>query len=249
MTRPDNALQARGDQLAVVAGITRQMAGGRDEMTVLTSIVDGCAALMAAEVGIMSVDPRGGIDVVAVSAERAALLELLQVQADEGPCVDCIREGRVVPAPDLNSESGWQVFTPIAIAAGYRAAHAFPLTLDGVTVGGLNLLHTEPTQLNDADIDLVSLFADLAVLTLTQDETLRRSTRLAEHTLAILNDRIQLAQAIGLVAGRLDIEPEQARSLVEAHSRGTGLPVRDLAEKITSGELDESVLVHDDGDR
>jgi GAF domain-containing protein len=246
MTRPKKVLGARDDQISVLAGITRQLAAGGDEMSVLTTIVDGCAALMRGDVGIMSLDPRGGIDVVAVSDERAALVELLQAQSEQGPCVDCIHEGRIVRAPDLRSAPDWPVFTPVAVAAGYRAVHAFPLSLDGVCVGGLNLLHNEPTHLSDADIEFAGLLADLAVLTLIKDEALRRRTRLAEHTLAILNDRIQLAQAIGLVAGRLDIGPARARQLFAVFARAEGLPARALAEQITDVEFDVSVL--DPGD-
>src|SRR5205823_13052406 len=47
----------------------------------------------AAEAGLMLADQRGGLRVVASSSERARLLELSEVQNEQGPCLDCLRSG------------------------------------------------------------------------------------------------------------------------------------------------------------
>ena len=50
--------------------------------------------LDADEAGVMLADPQGTLKAVASSSERAHLLELYELQTQEGPCFDCFRTGR-----------------------------------------------------------------------------------------------------------------------------------------------------------
>ena len=86
------------------------------------------------------------------------------------------------------------------------------MCLDGHTVGGLNILHTTVTILTEAQLHLAQTLADLAVLGLAQESSVNRADRLFEHTLGALNTRVHVAQAIGLIAGILDISTEEART-------------------------------------
>jgi len=68
---------------------------------------------------------------VASSSERARLLELFEVQNEQGPCLDCFRSGDRVVAVDLNADPGrWPLFTAEAIKGwipiGPRAGPALP---------------------------------------------------------------------------------------------------------------------------
>lgn len=61
-----------------------------------------CVHLLdAAAAGFMVSDQRGSLQVLASSTERTRLLELFQIQADEGPCLDGFRTGETVLVPDL----------------------------------------------------------------------------------------------------------------------------------------------------
>src|ERR1700722_9665075 len=57
--------------------------------------------LPASHAGVLLADPRGDQRVAAASSEAAGLVELFQIQNDQGPCLDCFRTGRPVTAPDL----------------------------------------------------------------------------------------------------------------------------------------------------
>lgn len=200
-----------------------------DPDTVLRLVTAACTRLLGATAtGVMLSDPRGGISVVSASDERSRFLELLQTQVDEEPCVDCIKDGVAVAAADLAADDRWPAFRPFALDAGYRAIHAVPMRLDQQVVGGLNLLYLEPATLEPWQQSLGQVLADLAILGLSQETGPARIQRLTERTLTTLNDRVQLAHPVGLVADKLDVGVDVARTLILDHAREHGSSVRDV---------------------
>src|SRR5690242_1476197 len=71
----------------------------------------------------------------------SALIEQLQYELGEGPCVDAFRDDRPVLEPDLvhPSRVRWLAFSGPAIDAGVRAVFGFPLRVGSVRLGALNL--------------------------------------------------------------------------------------------------------------
>src|SRR5712692_2915789 len=102
-----------------------------------------CVELLDVEAaGIVLAGPGRTLMTVAASDERARLLELFEVQNDEGPCRDCYRLGTAVVNVDLDHERArWPRFAPRAIAEGFSSANALPLRLRSQVVGSLNLFH------------------------------------------------------------------------------------------------------------
>nr|CEL18205.1 hypothetical protein [Kibdelosporangium sp. MJ126-NF4] len=234
-----------GQQLTVaLAEITSRLVGNPDATTVLQLVTDtGARLLRANATGVMLADPRGGIEVVSASDEPARFVELLQTQTEQGPCVDCIVTATVISVPDLRSErSRWPDFVPAALEIGYQAVVAVPLRLDGHAIGGLNLLYTERTVLTTDESHLAQMISDLAVLGLVQEPGSQRANRVAERTLAAFNDRVQLDQAVGLIAGTLDINPAAARAALAEYARRNRRTQREVAHAITDGGLDPTTL-------
>ncbi|WP_307849629.1 GAF domain-containing protein [Qaidamihabitans albus] len=228
----------------VLSDITGGLVAGRDSSTLLRLVTDGCAELLGvAATGVMLVDPRGGVEVVSASDERARFVEVLQSQVEQGPCLDCIREADVVSVEDLEREQRWPEFVSAALEVGYRAVHALPLRLGGRAVGGLNLLHTAAVPFPAEQRRWAQALADLAVLGLSQEPDVnRRAERLAEQTMTALNDRVALGQVVGLVAGSLDISPERGRALVEAHASHRDVPLREFARSVAEGEVSSAEI-------
>src|SRR5207302_2282222 len=71
----------------------------------------------------------------------SALIEQLQFELGEGPCVDAYNQDRPVLEPDLADPATprWLAFTGRAVAAGVRAVFGFPLHVGAVRIGALNL--------------------------------------------------------------------------------------------------------------
>ena len=141
-----------------------------DVVDLLTGLADRCVDLLGVSAaGVMLVSPAGGLGLVASSSEAMRLLELFELQAQEGPCLDAFRTGEPVGHENLDAGSGrWPSFSAAALKAGFQSASALPLRLREVTLGALNLLSVTRAPMDEADVIVARAFADLATLSIVQ---------------------------------------------------------------------------------
>jgi GAF domain-containing protein len=147
-------------------------------------------------------DPHRQLRVVAASSEDAELMELLQLQNEQGPCLDCYRTGAPVSVPDLaHAAPQWPGFAAAVEEAGaFRSVHALPLRLRGEAIGALNLFHRTPGPLPEADLLLGQALADVATIGILQERAIRRSEVLTEQLQTALTSRVVVEQAKGVLA-------------------------------------------------
>jgi hypothetical protein len=104
--------------------------------------------------GALLTDGARRLQVVAASTEQVTVLETLQIQRQEGPCVDAYRSGRRVAVPDLRRVGRrWPVLTPPAHGAGVSGVCAFPMRLRTDRIGALNVFQATPGALDEAAVD------------------------------------------------------------------------------------------------
>ena len=127
-----------------------------DVVEVLTLLTDRCVEVLdVAAAGLMLAYPGGELRVMASSSEAMRVLELFEVQAQEGPCLDCHRTGQPVVNQDLAADGGrWPRFAAEAIDAGFQSVHALPMRLRGSIIGALNLFRSGPGEMGPADIEV-----------------------------------------------------------------------------------------------
>lgn len=213
-----------------------------DPIEALTALADRCVELLGATAaGIMIADANGALHVVAESSEEARLLSLFQIQNGEGPCLDSLRTGQAVIHADLET-SPWPRFGPVAITAGLRAVHAFPMLLRASVVGTLNLFMTEPGMLSDVDAAAAQAFAHAAAITVLQDQSAQRSHHLTVQLQGALNSRVPIEQAKGALAERAKITPDEAFSRLRAYARGNNLKLTAVAAAFVGHSLPAGVV-------
>lgn len=116
-----------------------------DLLDYLDVLLGRSSELLGAEAGgVMLTDERGELKVLASSDERARLMELYELQRQDGPCLDAHRLGTAVTEDDLQTSERWPEFRPYALDVGFRAAFAFPLRLRGEAIGALNVFRAHP---------------------------------------------------------------------------------------------------------
>ena len=137
---------------------------------------------------------------MAASDERAKMLEVFQIQAQEGPCQDCFRTGSAVMNADLREAHVWPLFAPHAVAAGFRSVHAFPLRLRKRVIGALNLFGNDVGGMRAGDMRVIQALADIATIGLLQERAIRRGEVLTGQLQSALNSRVVIEQAKGVLA-------------------------------------------------
>ncbi len=202
-----------------------------DVIDFLHMLTDRSTALLGASAaGVVLADPRGQLRVAAASSEAAGLVELFQIQNDQGPCLDCFRTGRPVTAADLTGPGQpWPRFAAAGTAAGFRAVQALPMRLRDQVIGALNLFASGPGPFRPADLRVGQALADVATIGLLQERHLRRSETVAEQLQGALNSRVVIEQAKGKLAERNDVDMGQAFRLLRDHSRTTNQRLTDVA--------------------
>ena len=186
--------------------------------------------LAVSAAGVMLADPRGELRVAAASSEAAGLIELFQIQNDQGPCLDCFRTAQPVTAADLTGpDQRWPQFAAAATRAGFRSVEALPMRLRDEVIGALNLFRATPEPLSPPDLRIAQALADVATIGLLQERAVRRMETVAEQLQAALNSRVVVEQAKGKLAERLSIEMDEAFGLLRVYARNSNQRLTDVA--------------------
>ena len=215
-----------------------------DVIELLTLLADRCVDVLEVDAaGLMLVAPDGDLRVMASSSEAMRMLELFELQSQEGPCLDCYRSGLPVVNQDLATvNSRWPRFAAEALAAGFHSVHALPLRLRGAVIGALNLFHVEAGQMRQADVDAAQALADVATIAILQHRAALEAQAVNEQLNHALNSRIVIEQAKGIVAQREGLNMEQAFSTLRNHARNHNLRLVDVAHDVIDGTLAASAL-------
>jgi GAF domain-containing protein len=211
-----------------------------DVVDLLTGLTDRCVSLLGVSAaGVMLASPAGTLGLVASSSEAMRLLELFELQAEEGPCLDAFRTGEPVGHVNLVVRSRrWPAFSAAARRAGFLSAAALPLRLRDVTLGALNLLSASGAPMRKADVIVARAFADLAALSIVQHRTGLEAQRLNEQLSAALTSRIVIEQAKGVISERAGTDLAEAFTRLRAYARDNNLRLTDVAHAAVDGSLD-----------
>jgi GAF domain-containing protein len=215
-----------------------------DVIDLLTLLSDRCVeALDVDAAGVLLASPGGELQFVASSSESMRVLELFQIQTNEGPCVDCYRSGAPVVNVALGETNGrWPLFTPRALAHGFHSVHSLPLRLRGRTIGALNLFRTLQGPMGDDDVAAAQGLAHVATIAILQHRALFDATTLNDQLENALTSRIIIEQAKGIITEATHCGMDQAFGRLRAHSRNHNEGLTGLASAIVAGTLDANDL-------
>jgi GAF domain-containing protein len=206
-----------------------------DVIDVLTLLSSRCVeTLDVTSAGVMLAAPSGELQLVASSSEAMRALEMFELQANEGPCVDCFRSGKAIVNLELSSIGGrWPLFATRATEAGFQSVHALPMRLRGRVIGALNMFRSDPGGLKEADVVAAQALADVATIAILQHQ--------ASVNGQILNN--QLNQALNSREA-LHVDMDNAFQRLRGHARNHGLRLTDVCLGIVNGEVSSGSLDH-----
>jgi GAF domain-containing protein len=188
-----------------------------------------------ASAGLLLADPHGQLQYMAASQESVKLLELFQLQYQEGPCLDCFRTGTAVVNSDLHQAGQrWPRFAPRAVEAGFQSVHAFPLRHRQKVIGALNLFGADTGHLESTDVRIIQCLADIATIGLLQERAISSAEILTEQLQGALNSRITIEQAKGVLARTHGTSVDAAFGMMRDYARRNNHRLSDVARAVVT---------------
>lgn len=166
---------------------------------------------------------------VASSDQRAEQVDQAQYGAGTGPCLDSLESGAIIDVPDMTADTRWADFRHEALAHGIHSSVSIPLSIDGSTVGALNLYGFQPHAFDQAARQHAETFATQAATALT---LALRSAAQAEDTAQLeqaLTSRTVIDQALGILMAQQHCTADDAFALLRARSQNGNRKLRAVA--------------------
>jgi GAF domain-containing protein len=210
-----------------------------DVVDLLHWLVEECTQILDTQAGgLMLVDAAGELQLIASTSEEAELVEILQLAAGDGPCVDCFRSGIPVTVADIDADAAkWPEFSIGALKEGFRSVHATPLRLRGQTIGTMNLFSTRVGALPPEDITVAQALADVATIGILQERNIRSANLVSEQLQHALDSRILIEQAKGVLAATTGMSMNEAFAAMRSYARNKNLTLRKVADDVIARRI------------
>jgi GAF domain-containing protein len=231
--------------IAAFVGLADTLIDDYDVIDLLDRLAGYSVALLAADAaGILLGDAQANLRVVASTNEQSEWMELLQLEAGEGPCLDCYRTGVPVSVSDLTAAAArWPRFVAELVQRGVSGSvHALPLRLRGQPIGTLNLFHQRTGPLPAPDLAVGQALAYLATIGILSERAIRRGEVLSEQLQAALNNRVIIEQAKGVLAERGQLSMDAAFDRLRRYARRHSLRLSDVARQVVDTDFATKLL-------
>ncbi|MGD1173774.1 GAF and ANTAR domain-containing protein [Mycobacterium seoulense] len=230
--------------LDAVVSLVDSLLDDFDVVDLLTDLTERCAELLDIEAaGFLLADPLQQLRLLAATSEQARELELFQLQADEGPCVDCYATGRPVSVADVQRVAGrWPRFVPAAIGAGFASVHAVPMRAAGMVFGALGLFGTRPGELSEADLLVGQTLTHIACVAILVEHPPTPATVMPQLRSA-LTSRVIIEQAKGFLRETLGVSVEEAFHLLRTYARAKRQHLTDVARRLMTDRDSRPLLL------
>lgn len=230
--------------LEAVVSLVDNVLDDFDVVDLLTELTERCADLLdIAAAGFLLADPLGQLRLLAATSTQTRELELFQLQADEGPCVECYATGHPVSVADLRDATArWPRFVPAALEAGVASVHAVPMRAAGIVLGSLGLFGSRPGELNESDLLVGQTLAHVACVAILQESAPTPSTVIPQLRSALIQ-RVVVEQAKGYLRERFDISVDEAFTLLRRYARTHGDHLSDVARQLMADPSSRPALL------
>jgi GAF domain-containing protein len=210
-----------------------------DVVDLLDLLVRECTEILDVEAGgLMLADSEGNLQLVASTSEQVELVEIMQLNAGLGPCLDCYATGEPVSVDDIERGSDrWPDFRAAALEQGFHAVYAAPMKLRGNVIGTMNLLSASTGVLNDRDVAVAQALTDVATIGILQERMIRESGLISEQLQRALDSRILIEQAKGVLSQTGQMSMDEAFKAIRGYARRHQLTLHTVAEGVTDRSL------------
>jgi len=174
----------------------------------------------------------GRVVTVASADALGRLLDEQQYDIDEGPCLEAVRTGRAVSAPDVASETRWDGYPGTVLEHGIGSIYSEPLLVRGLTLGALNMYAHAPDSFAPDVKSLVRALAHLAAAGMAGALNNFDEITLTSRLRRALSTRGVIDQAVGIIIAHQHLTPEDAFAVLRRISQSRNIRLHEVAREI-----------------
>ena len=167
----------------------------------------------------------------AASNEWAGRLDEIQYAEHEGPCIDAARSGTMFRVRDVDRETRWPSYMPLARNVGARSMVSAPMTVETKTIGALNVYSRWPDAFSAEDASIIEIVAAHGSLAAAVSSALLQHRSLADNLRTAMASRAAIEQAKGIIMANVGCSPDEAFVLLSEQSQHENRKVREIAEE------------------
>lgn len=193
---------------------------------------DGCAVSIIREQGKKMQN-------VAATPDRARLIDDLQTETGEGPCLSSIEDVATFHIADMSSNDDWPTFCRRALdETGTKSMLCFVLRLSNDATGAMNLLSSETDAFSDEDLETGTIFAAQAAVAMSNALEHGKDLKRIENLEGGMASRQVIGQAVGILMASRHVDSDEAFAILTKVSQNSNIKLREVAEKVVeeSGE-------------
>jgi GAF domain-containing protein len=178
---------------------------------------------------------RGGVETVAATDDVPTVVDAIQYETGEGPCLTAIYEHATYLIDDLAGNQRWPVFSRRAVTeTGIRCMLSFRLFLQGDTLGALNMYSRHPAAFDEHGAAVGAILAAHAAIAMAAAREHQRAEQLEE---ALRSSR-EIGMAIGVLMNSDKVAEDEAFTRLRHASQNLHRKLREVAnEVVDTGEL------------
>lgn len=223
---------------AILAKLAQTLITDYDVSDVLHDLCGDVNGLLRVNAtGVMLTDSDGVLRVAAASDEEAALVEQLQLETDEGPCLTAYREQAPVVVSDLTTSERFPAFGPQALELGMKSVAGFPMQVHGRHIGALGVYRHGVVGFDEAFVEAAETLAASATAYILNCRALDEAVVLSDQLRHALESRIIIEQAKGKLSEQVGVDVATAFELMRRHARNHGRKLQTVARDVLDGRL------------
>jgi len=218
----------------VLSEFARTLTGRYDVSEVLYRLAEHVIAVLGVRgAGVSVVDEHGQLRPVTGINELTLMLETVEEQFQEGPCVDAFRQGEVIVVERIEREvARWPKWATEALRRDVHGVLGLPLVVREQSIGAMNVYSGEPRQWDETEIRVARILTDIGAGFVANASELEASQRTTQQLREALESRIIIEQAKGIISVHQQCSIDEAFRILRDHSRRHSVGLRAVAQAV-----------------
>jgi GAF domain-containing protein len=147
--------------------------------------------------GLMLADEGGELHYIIASTGPSHLLEEVQIETGEGPCVDTYVRDEMTITRDLARDERYPVLAPLVVPHGIGAVMGVPVHLSDVPIGSLDLYVDHPYDFDESEMVALTRFGEVVEAMIGAAVTASHAGELADQLAYALDYRAPIERGPG----------------------------------------------------